>query len=513
MKSDEFCRVPGTKGIYAIGDNAAVPHCKSGDPCPPTFLYALTQGLRAADNIIAELRGQPLRKYRFSNFGEVAQLGNTFGLVQFFGMPSSGFLASLLVRIVFFAFVPSWRCRLGLMADWTSAIALSPDVSQMKIARTDMIVPLRFAASQEIIRQGEPGSRFYIINSGKVEVVRRTGATEEVLATLGPGKYFGEVALLQIRTGQRPFERWRIRPCSASPARISQCWYSTFPSWSKPCRRLRASALAVHGSLDNHEQLMIRGVSHCFAFCGAALAQELTFDQAIQMALRSNRPVQNAVIEAAKFDDRKASVKSQFLPSAHIFAIGAQPVAPFDFTISRGEFGKDSGRGQIPESNVQLRDAGSPHRSRGGSVIQPLSAIPTIRKQLALIDVEKKLADEQTRLDRQTLVRDVRELYYGIQSVQSAVRAARESVRLSQEVVRVTSEYVEKRQVLDVDYLEAQVHLAKAMESVLDIGNQRETLKSKLNHEAWTRCPHRVHGARDPRSGGWQLARYASGSG
>jgi outer membrane protein TolC len=116
-------------------------------------------------------------------------------------------------------------------------------------------------------------------------------------------------------------------------------------------------------------------------------------------------------------------------------------------------------------------------------VVQPLSAIPTIRKQLALIDVEKKLADEQTRLERQTLVRDVRELYYGIQSLQSAVRAARESVRLSQEVVRITSQYVEKRQVLDVDYLEAQVHLAKAIESVLDLENQRETLKSKLNHK------------------------------
>ena len=228
--------------------------------------------------------------------------------------------------------------------------------------------------------------------------------------------------------------------------------------------------------------MMIR-VFPLLALCGAALAQDLTLDQAVQMALKSNRPVQNAVIEAAKFDDRKASVKSQFLPSAHIFAIGAQPLAPFDFTISRGELGMDSGRGQIPESDVQLETPAHPIGLAAVSVVQPLSAIPTIRKELALIDVEKKLADEQTRLERQTLVRDVRELYYGIQSLQSAVRAARESVRLSQEVVRITSQYVEKRQVLDVDYLEAQVHLAKAIESVLDIENQRETLKSKLNHE------------------------------
>ena len=98
---------------------------------------------------------------------------------------------------MFFLWLPSWRCRIGLMADWTSAILFSPDVNQMKIARTDLIVPLRFSAGQSIIRQGEPGSRFYIVNTGLVEVVRQTGTEEQVLATLGPGKYFGEIALLQ----------------------------------------------------------------------------------------------------------------------------------------------------------------------------------------------------------------------------------------------------------------------------------------------------------------------------
>jgi NADH dehydrogenase len=197
VKTDEYCRVPGFDGVYAIGDNASVPHHKTGEPCPATFLYAFTQGTRAGENIIAELRGKPPRRYTFRSFGEVAQLGNTFGLIQLFGMPFSGFLASLLVRTAFFFAIPSWRCRLGLIADWISAIALPTDVSQMKIARTDLIVPLRFAAGQEIVRQGEPGRRFYIVNAGKVEVVHRSGAEERVLTTLGPGDYFGEIALLQ----------------------------------------------------------------------------------------------------------------------------------------------------------------------------------------------------------------------------------------------------------------------------------------------------------------------------
>ncbi|MEO8028886.1 MAG: TolC family protein [Bryobacteraceae bacterium] len=210
-------------------------------------------------------------------------------------------------------------------------------------------------------------------------------------------------------------------------------------------------------------------------------AQDLTLEQALDMALKSNRGIQNSAIEAGKFDDRKASVKSQFLPSAHVFAIGAQPVAPFDFRINQGTLGTDSLGGPIPDANVNLRTPAHPIGLASVNVIQPLSAIPTIRKELGLIDLQKKLVDEQTRLERQNLVRDVRQLYYGIQNVESSLRAARESVRLAQEVVRVTSEYVEKRQVLDVDYLEAQLHLAKAMESVLDLENQRASLKAKLN--------------------------------
>ena len=197
IKTDEFCRVPGVKGVYAVGDNAAIPLYGTDQTCPATALYAFTQGRHVAENMMAELRGKPPRPYKFRNFGEVAQLGDTFGLIELFGHPFSGFLASLLVRTVFFFVVPSWRCRLGLIADWTSSLLFPPDVSQMRIERTDMIVPLRFSAGQEIIRQGDPGSRFYIVNNGKVEVVRNTGLEEKVLATLGPGKYFGEVALLK----------------------------------------------------------------------------------------------------------------------------------------------------------------------------------------------------------------------------------------------------------------------------------------------------------------------------
>jgi NADH dehydrogenase len=195
--TDEYCRALGFPDVYAVGDNAAVPHYKTGGPCPPTALYAFSQGACAGRNIIGELRGTSLRRYRFNSFVDATQLGNTFGLLQFYGRSFSGFLTLLMVRLLYWLVVPSWRCRLGLISDWTLSAIFPTNVSQMKIARSETVVSQRFGPGQEIVRQGDPGSRFYIIHTGKVEVVRQNSDGEEILATLGPGRYFGEIALLE----------------------------------------------------------------------------------------------------------------------------------------------------------------------------------------------------------------------------------------------------------------------------------------------------------------------------
>jgi putative peptide zinc metalloprotease protein len=58
------------------------------------------------------------------------------------------------------------------------------------------LVPQRFQTGQPVIVQGEMGDSFYIIKEGRFEVwVDKEGQKNRV-ATLGPGEYFGEIALL-----------------------------------------------------------------------------------------------------------------------------------------------------------------------------------------------------------------------------------------------------------------------------------------------------------------------------
>jgi len=79
---------------------------------------------------------------------------------------------------------------------------LPRDTVRLALERSTSIVRMHYQPGQSIIRQGDAGSRFYVIAHGEVDVVRldRDGG-ELHLATLGPGEHFGEIVLM--RGGRR----------------------------------------------------------------------------------------------------------------------------------------------------------------------------------------------------------------------------------------------------------------------------------------------------------------------
>ncbi len=52
------------------------------------------------------------------------------------------------------------------------------------------------APGERVFAQGDPGERFFVIQSGCVEIVREEASGRRVVARLGPGDFFGEQSLL-----------------------------------------------------------------------------------------------------------------------------------------------------------------------------------------------------------------------------------------------------------------------------------------------------------------------------
>ncbi len=54
-----------------------------------------------------------------------------------------------------------------------------------------------YPAGAHLFAENDPGSRMYVIRSGRVKIWRHLGTTEIVLAYVGLGEFFGEMALLE----------------------------------------------------------------------------------------------------------------------------------------------------------------------------------------------------------------------------------------------------------------------------------------------------------------------------
>jgi CRP-like cAMP-binding protein len=66
----------------------------------------------------------------------------------------------------------------------------------------DSLEPMRtqFAKNSVIFAEGDLGLAMYVIESGSVEIRKRIGGEETVLATLGKGDFFGEMCMLEEDT-------------------------------------------------------------------------------------------------------------------------------------------------------------------------------------------------------------------------------------------------------------------------------------------------------------------------
>jgi len=72
---------------------------------------------------------------------------------------------------------------------------LEPDALRLLAGRAQFS---KAAEGSSIVKEGEPGNRFFLIESGSVRVVKGLGTPGEIeLARLGPLDFFGEMCILE----------------------------------------------------------------------------------------------------------------------------------------------------------------------------------------------------------------------------------------------------------------------------------------------------------------------------
>ncbi len=177
--------------VWALGDCAAV-SMPDGSFAPPTAQHAVREARTAAENVRAALRGTPASEFNFAGLGKLGSLGHHSAVAEVLGMRFSGLPAWLLWRTIYWSKLPGWDRKLRLALDWATAFLFPDDLVQLQVRTSDNISSEHFEEGDLIFAEGDVGDRMYVITRGKVEVVR----DGRPLAVLGPGDYFGEMAML-----------------------------------------------------------------------------------------------------------------------------------------------------------------------------------------------------------------------------------------------------------------------------------------------------------------------------
>jgi NADH:ubiquinone reductase (H+-translocating) len=132
LKVNARMEVPGFPGVWALGDCASVPDLTNGDkPCPPTAQHAMRQGLVAARNVCAALKGQPGKAFRYKMLGQLAAIGRRAGVARILGLKFSGTFAWFLWRTIYLAKLPRLETKVRVAMGWTLDLFFRKDVVQM----------------------------------------------------------------------------------------------------------------------------------------------------------------------------------------------------------------------------------------------------------------------------------------------------------------------------------------------------------------------------------------------
>jgi NADH dehydrogenase len=130
LVTNEFLEVIDYRGVWALGDCAAVPDPATGKSCPPTAQHAIRQGKIVADNVVAAIKGGKRRRFEFKTLGALASIGKRTGVARIMGVNFSGFIAWWLWRTIYLNKLPRFEKKVRVALDWFLDLLFAKDLVQ-----------------------------------------------------------------------------------------------------------------------------------------------------------------------------------------------------------------------------------------------------------------------------------------------------------------------------------------------------------------------------------------------
>ena len=201
----------------------------------------------------------------------------------------------------------------------------------------------------------------------------------------------------------------------------------------------------------------------------------LTLEQALDIALQQNRSLENAGMEVDKAADSVKAARTRQLPRLDLNLSESYNLTPQSFTFDAGIFGP------VPPQDVEIDAKQDLTTIVSLSIKQPLSELYRIGLTIDQHEVMERIAGQQLRARRLSVVNDVKQAYYDILKTQSSLRAAEESIAYYTELDREVAENYRQKTVLEYQLLEVESRLARARHDALQQRNRLATEQEKLN--------------------------------
>ena len=109
--------IKGFSNVFVIGDMASLVQ-ENGEPVPGVSPAAMQMGSAAADNILADIRGETRHNFVYWDKGTMATIGRRKGIAQVAGLKFRGLIAWLMWLFLHVFFLIGFRNRMAVIVEW-----------------------------------------------------------------------------------------------------------------------------------------------------------------------------------------------------------------------------------------------------------------------------------------------------------------------------------------------------------------------------------------------------------